>query len=373
VPTDSPPRGTGAGAPVAAEVAVELDGIRKEFGRIVALDDLSLQVRRGEFLTLLGPSGCGKTTLLRIIAGLEHPTSGRVKIDGRDVTKVPPERRPLNMVFQGYALFPHLSVFDNIAFGLRLQRMPKTTVRERVREMLELVRLSEHGERRPDQLSGGQQQRVALARALAADPAVLLLDEPLSALDRRVRQSMQEELRAIQLAVGTTFIAVTHDQEEAMAMSTRIVLMENGRIEQVAGPEELYRRPRSTFAARFVGDANVLDGAIVDDAGQSVFQGDGLRIPLEGRRDLVAGGARVMIRPEALMLWPSQRIEGAAIGTAHRHRSSFHGFYWLHHVRAGDRDLVVRELRQRSTVADMDEVWLSVDPLQIVELGPDGT
>jgi spermidine/putrescine transport system ATP-binding protein len=355
------------------EIAVELDRIRKEFGRIVAVDDVSLQVRRGEFLTLLGPSGCGKTTLLRIIAGLERPTSGRVEIAGQDVTKVPPERRPLNMVFQGYALFPHLSVFDNIAFGLRLERTPKAGVRERVREMLALVHLSEHGDRRPDQLSGGQQQRVALARALAADPAVLLLDEPLSALDRRVRQSMQEELRAIQLAVGTTFIAVTHDQEEAMAMSSRIVLMESGKIEQVAGPEELYRRPRSMFAARFVGDANVLEGVIVDHTGLNVFEGDGLRIPLEGRHGLVGGGARVMIRPEALMLWPNEQIEGSAIGMAHRRRSSFHGFYWLHHVRAGARELVVRELRQRSTVADLDEVWLSVDPLQIVVLGPGGS
>jgi spermidine/putrescine transport system ATP-binding protein len=311
--------------------------------------------------------------LLRIIAGLEQPTAGRVEIDGRDVTKVPPERRPLNMVFQGYALFPHLSVFDNVAFGLRLERMPKTRVRERVREMLELVRLSELGDRTPDQLSGGQQQRVALARALASDPAVLLLDEPLSALDRRVRQSMQEELRTIQLAVGTTFVAVTHDQEEAMAMSSRIVLMESGGIEQVAGPEELYRRPRSTFAARFVGDANVLDGTIVDDAGQSVFEGDGLRIPLEGGQRLLAGGARVMIRPEAFMLWPSERVEGLAIGPAYRRRSSFHGFYWLHQVQAGDRDLVVRELRQSSTVADPGEVWLSVDPLQIVLLGADGS
>jgi spermidine/putrescine ABC transporter ATP-binding subunit len=339
----------------------------------VALDDVTLQARRGEFLTLLGPSGCGKTTLLRIIAGLEQPTAGRVEIDGRDVTKVPPERRPLNMVFQGYALFPHLSVLDNVAFGLRLERMPKTRVRERVREMLKLVRLGELEDRRPDQLSGGQQQRVALARALASDPAVLLLDEPLSALDRRVRQSMQEELRAIQVAVGTTFIAVTHDQEEAMAMSSRIVLMENGRIEQVAGPEELYRRPQSTFAARFVGDANVLDGSVIDDAGRSVFEGDGLRIPLEGRQRLVTGHAQVMIRPEALMLWPTERVEGLAIGPADRRRSSFHGFYWLHQVRAGGLDLVVRELRESSNVAELDKVWLSVDPLQIVLLGSDSS
>jgi spermidine/putrescine ABC transporter ATP-binding subunit len=337
----------------------------------VALDDVSLKVRRGEFLTLLGPSGCGKTTLLRIIAGLERPTAGRVEIDSRDVTRVPPERRPLNMVFQGYALFPHLSVFDNVAFGLRLERASTSRIRERVREMLELVRLSEYQDRRPDQLSGGQQQRVALARALASDPAVLLLDEPLSALDRRVRQSMQEELRTIQLAVGTTFIAVTHDQEEAMAMSSRIVLMDNGAVEQVANPEELYRRPQSAFAARFVGDANVLEGTIVDNAGRSVFDGDGLTIPLEGRQRLVTGNARVMIRPEALMLWPSERVEGVPIGPAYRRSSSFHGFYWLHQVKAGDRDLLVRELRQHSGVADLNEVWLSVDPLQIVVLGPE--
>jgi spermidine/putrescine ABC transporter ATP-binding subunit len=355
-----------------AEIAVEVDSIRKEFGRLVALGDVSFQVRHGEFLTLLGPSGCGKTTLLRIIAGLEHPTSGRVRIDGRDVTRIPPERRPLNMVFQGYALFPHLSVSENIAFGLRLERMPKQKLQERVLEMLELVHLGGYGDRRPEQLSGGQQQRVALARALAADPAVLLLDEPLSALDRRVRQSMQDELRTIQMAVGTTFIAVTHDQEEAMAMSSRIVLMETGTVEQIARPEELYRNPRSTFAARFVGDANVLEGSIVDDSVGSVFEGDGLRIPLGGRYESAAGDARVMIRPEAFMLWPSEKFEGVAVSRALRRRSSFHGFYWLHHIRAGDRDLIVRELRQQSTVTGRDEVWLSVDPLQVVVLGPNG-
>jgi spermidine/putrescine ABC transporter ATP-binding subunit len=361
----------GSAASMRSDIAVEVESIRKRFGRIVALDDVSLQVRRGEFLTLLGPSGCGKTTLLRIIAGLERPSSGRVEIDGRDVTKVPPERRPLNMVFQGYALFPHLSVSDNIAFGLRLERMPKDRIRDRVLEMLELVRLSGHGDRRPEQLSGGQQQRVALARALAADPAVLLLDEPLSALDRRVRQSMQEELRAIQIAVGTTFIAVTHDQEEAMAMSSRIVLMESGTVEQVAGPEELYRNPRSMFAARFVGDANVLEGAIVADSDSSVFEGDGLLIPLQGRHEPAARDARVMIRPEAFMLWPTEKVEGVVVTTALRRRSSFHGFYWLHHIRAGERDLIVRELRQQSMVTGRDEVWLSVDPLQVVVLGPE--
>jgi spermidine/putrescine transport system ATP-binding protein len=366
---DSDP-GPPAGTPAAPDVVVQVDTLRKEFGSVLALDDVSLEVRRGEFLTLLGPSGCGKTTLLRIIAGLERPDRGRVSIDGRDVTNVPPERRPLNMVFQGYALFPHLTVFDNVAFGLRLQRLPKAQIRSRVREMLELVRLGEHTDRSPEVLSGGQQQRVALARALAGDPAVLLLDEPLSALDRRVRQSMQEELRAIQLAVGTTFVAVTHDQEEAMSMSSRIVLMDRGRIAQVAGPEELYREPRSSFVARFVGDANMFEGTIVRADGRTIFDGDGLRISLGG--DALEGPSRLMIRPEALMLWPSERVEGVLVSPAVRRRSSFHGFYWLHHVHAGDRDLVVRELRQDSNVSDLEDVWLSVDPQQIVVLGAEG-
>jgi ABC-type Fe3+/spermidine/putrescine transport system ATPase subunit len=351
---------------------VKVTSLRKEFGRVVALDDVDLEVRRGEFLTLLGPSGCGKTTLLRIIAGLERPTSGRVWIDGHDVTNTPPERRPLNMLFQGYALFPHLSVYENVAFGLRLERVPKRKIEQRVAEMLDLVRLGGYGDRRPEELSGGQQQRVALARALAPDPSVLLLDEPLSALDRRVRQSMQEELRAIQLAVQKTFIAVTHDQEEAMVMSGRIVLMDSGRVEQVAEPERLYREPSSTFAARFVGDANVLDGVIVAVRDGVAFEGEGLRIPLINKHE-ASSGARLMIRPEALMLWPDEHVEGSLIGSAQRRRSSFHGFYWLHHVRAGDRELIVRELRQRSTVADQDDVWVSVDPFQIVVLASEGS
>jgi len=243
---------------------IELRNVTKRFGAVTAVDDVSLTVRAGEFLTLLGPSGCGKTTLLRLMAGFETPDAGTILLADADVTHRPPHRRNVNQVFQSYALFPHLSVRDNIAFGLRMQRLPAATIRERVAEAVALVSLAGLEGRMPDQLSGGQRQRVAVARALAPRPAVLLLDEPLSALDARLRHAMQLELKRLQRQLGTTFIFVTHDQEEALTMSDRIALVNHGRIEQLGEVHEIYHRPATAFAAEFLGQANLLEAELIE-------------------------------------------------------------------------------------------------------------
>ena len=241
---------------------VRLVELTKRFGDLVAVDRVNLDIREGEFFSLLGPSGCGKTTTLRMIGGFELPTSGRIELRGHDITHEPPERRPVNMVFQSYALFPHLTVADNVAFGLRRRKVPDPDVRRRVGAALELVRLQGYDRRRPDQLSGGQQQRIALARALVCEPTVLLLDEPLGALDLKLRRQLQVELKRIQIEVGITFVYVTHDQEEALALSDRIAVMNGGRVEQLGSPEELYDRPATRFVADFIGTTNLLAGTL---------------------------------------------------------------------------------------------------------------
>ena len=238
---------------------VGIDSVRKQFDEHVALESISLGIRQGEFITLLGPSGCGKTTLLRVVAGFEQPTAGRVLLDGRDITRMPPERRPFNMVFQSYALFPHMNVFDNVAYGLRTARVREPDVRRRVTDALSMVGLEGHATRPVGQLSGGMSQRVALVRAIVKEPSVLLLDEPLGALDLQLRKRMQVELRAIQSRVNTTFVYVTHDQEEALIMSHRVVLMREGSIVQVGTPEEVYKRPATRFVAEFVGETSLID------------------------------------------------------------------------------------------------------------------
>jgi spermidine/putrescine transport system ATP-binding protein len=250
--------------------AVSLQGLRKAYGDVVAVRDVSLEVRPGEFLTLLGPSGCGKTTLLRLIAGFESPEAGAVFISGRDLTAEPPYRRPVNTVFQHYALFPHRTVAGNVAFGLEMANVPRREVPARVERALEQVRLPGLGDRRIDQLSGGQRQRVALARALVLEPDVLLLDEPLAALDLKLRQEVRIELKNLQERLGRTFIFVTHDQDEALIMSDRIAVMNQGRVEQVGPPEELYERPRSRFVADFLAVRNVLRATVVSVAGGRV-------------------------------------------------------------------------------------------------------
>jgi spermidine/putrescine ABC transporter ATP-binding subunit len=242
---------------------VEIDHVTRAFNDVAAVDDVSLDVPAGEFLSILGPSGCGKTTLLRIIAGLDYPDSGRILIDGRDVTGVPAHKRPTNLVFQRGALFPHMSVFDNVAYPLRRLKRSRDQIRDEVTEILDLVRLGPLAKRYPSEVSGGQAQRVALARALVSRPAVLLLDEPLSALDLSLRKEMQLELRRLQDALGMTFIYVTHDQEEALTMSSRIVVMHNGRVVQVGTPREIYDTPASVFASTFIGETNLLRGTVV--------------------------------------------------------------------------------------------------------------
>jgi len=246
----------------AAPISVELRGVSKRFGAVTAVADASLTIERGEFLTLLGPSGCGKTTTLRLIAGFERPSSGEILIEGRAMHALPAYKRPVNTVFQNYALFPHMSVGDNVAFGLRMARVPAAERRRRVDEALARVRLEGMAARRPAQLSGGQQQRVALARALVNRPSVLLLDEPLGALDLKLRRAMQSELRTLNREVGITFIYVTHDQEEALAMSDRIAVMAGGRVLQLGPADEIYERPTTRFVADFVGEANLLPGRL---------------------------------------------------------------------------------------------------------------
>src|SRR5881392_1932102 len=239
--------------------AIGLDGVSKRFGKHPAVDDVTLEIGEGEFFSLLGPSGCGKTTTLRMVAGFELPDAGRIVLKGSDVTEVPANRRPVNMVFQQYALFPHMSIYDNVVFGLKVKRVNRSEHAGRIEEMLRVVELEGLEKRRPRQLSGGQQQRVALARALVNSPAALLLDEPLGALDVKLRKQMQLELKSIQSGVGTTFVYVTHDQEEALAMSDRIAVMNGGLVEQVGGPREIYEHPSTAFVADFIGSLNAFD------------------------------------------------------------------------------------------------------------------
>src|SRR5919198_2784692 len=243
----------------AAPPEIRLVDLTKDFREVRAVDDVTLDIRAGEFFSLLGPSGCGKTTTLRMIGGFELPTTGRIELRGRDVTTDPPDKRPVNMVFQNYALFPHLDVHENIAFGLRRKGVDRAETKRRVGAALELVRLAGYDKRKPNQLSGGQQQRIALARALVNQPNVLLLDEPLGALDLKLRKALQIELKRIQTEVGITFVYVTHDQEEALSMATRIAVMNDGRIEQIGQPSEIYHRPTSRFVADFIGESNFLD------------------------------------------------------------------------------------------------------------------
>jgi len=301
-------------APASGPGEIVIDGCSKRFGPTVAVDGITIQIPGGEFFSMLGPSGCGKTTTLRMIAGFESPDEGRIWLEGLDVTNVHPRKRPVNMVFQSYGLFPHMTVAENVAFGLRIRKLPGAEVAERVAEVMRTVRLEGMEDRRPAQLSGGQQQRVALARALVNRPAALLLDEPLGALDLKLRKEMQLELKSLQARTGTTFVYVTHDQEEAMTMSDRIAVMNGGHVEQLATPRELYRRPASSFVAGFIGTSNLvalrvdrrMDGLLVMDLGE------GERIlaldPGDGRDT-----ATITVRPEWI------KLESGEAGTRATH------------------------------------------------------
>ena len=295
---------------------ITLDHVDKSFGSFVAVRDLVLDVAPGEFFALLGPSGCGKTTTLRMIAGFEEPTSGRVLLDGHDQAGIPPHKRSINTVFQQYALFPHLSVFDNVAFGPRSRKMSGAAVVEAVERLLDIVHMEEFSRRKPAQLSGGQQQRVALARALVNRPSALLLDEPLAALDQKLRQVMQFELKRIQRETGTTFVLVTHDQEEALSMSDRIAVMSQGRIEQIGSPGEIYCTPATMFVAGFIGTANMLRATVVDITGATatVALADGTRTRTNRMQSGVEVGkaVTVMLRPESMHL-TSTRPDGPSV------------------------------------------------------------
>ena len=299
--------------PEERDVAIALEGVSKRFGKADAVHEITLEIGDGEFFSLLGPSGCGKTTTLRMIAGFEMPDAGRIVLQGEDVTSVSANRRPVNMVFQQYALFPHMSIYDNVAFGLKVKRVPGGERRDRVLELLRVVALEGLERRRPRQLSGGQQQRVALARALVNKPAALLLDEPLGALDVKLRKQMQFELKRIQHELGTTFVYVTHDQEEALAMSDRIAVMNRGRVEQIGGPREIYEHPATAFVADFIGSLNALDLRVDELVGSYAVMrlGETERVVVPVGSDTRTGDSvRVAVRPERVQLGP---VDGAGV------------------------------------------------------------
>lgn len=315
---------------MASLVTVGLRGVSKNYGSVVAVKPLDLDIHAGDFLAILGPSGCGKTTLLRMIGGFLAPSHGRITVRGEDVTNQPPEHRPTNMVFQGYGLFPHMTVKQNIAYGLKLKRIAASEVSKRVDRMLGLTKLQELAERMPNQLSGGQQQRVAVARALVMEPPVLLLDEPFSALDLKLRHAMQTELRRIHKEVGGTFVFVTHDQGEAMALANRVAVMNEGRVEQLGTPEDLYLRPQSRFVAQFVGEANILNG--LRSEGQ-VQLACGAHFPSPGGD----GAVVAVVRPENLTLGV-QGLNSVAI-TGRVEDLTFFGSYvrYLVHLQSGEK------------------------------------
>jgi spermidine/putrescine transport system ATP-binding protein len=298
---------------------VVLDRVRKQFADVAAVDDVSLTIQQGEFFSLLGPSGCGKTTTLRMIAGFERPDAGRISIGAEDVTETPPHKRKVNTVFQSYALFPHLTVAENVGFGLRFRSLSKADKESRVGEMLELVRLGGYGTRKPHELSGGQQQRVALARALILSPDVLLLDEPLGALDAKLRRELQVELKSIQREVGITFLYVTHDQEEALTMSDRLAVMANGRVEQLGSPREVYERPETAFVADFIGVSNLMRAQSSGSGGVDV---GAVRLAVSAPVQKT-GVVRVAIRPERV------RIEAQGVSGENRVPARIERFVYL--------------------------------------------
>ncbi|MFE3450730.1 ABC transporter ATP-binding protein [Nonomuraea sp. NPDC059194] len=350
--------------------AIDLDDVIKEYlshGEVVqAVKGVSLSIEEGEFFSLLGPSGCGKTTTMRMIAGFEEPTRGTVKLHGQDVTNVPPNKRDVNMVFQSYALFPHMNVWDNVAFGLKQKKTPDAEIKRRVGEILDIVDLTGREKRRPREMSGGQQQRVALARALVNNPKALLLDEPLGALDLKLRQAMQIELKRIQREVGITFVYVTHDQSEALTMSDRIAVMNDGLVEQLATPREIYEQPASAFVAGFIGTSNLLTGALTG----GVLKVAGGRVLVPGEQD---GEITVTVRPEKIIIDVDKPADNVSAVPGIVSEVVYLGTYNSYAVRLADGAEVTvfeQNAHDASTTAERgDNVWLSWQPQHSYAIG----
>ena len=330
--------------------AVNIEGVTKQFDEVVAVDNIDLEIADGEFFAMLGPSGCGKTTTLRMIAGLEFPTQGSLKIFGEEVGTLPPNERPVNTVFQNYALFPHLNVLQNVGFGMKMQGVARAEINQRANEAIELVQLAGMTKRKPNQLSGGQQQRVALARALVNRPKVLLLDEPLGALDLKLRQEMQGELKTLQQELGVSFVFVTHDQEEALAMSDRIAVMHNGRLLQVGGGEDLYDRPVNRFVADFIGQTNLIDGTVKD--AMTLVLANGTSVPVQ--RELPAGTkAALSVRPESISIGTRGDVPTAVDATSLDGVVSEVNYLGHSHVYTIDVDWMPLEVRTNATPASV--------------------
>ncbi|MBZ9957084.1 ABC transporter ATP-binding protein [Mesorhizobium sp. BR1-1-14] len=354
-----------------AKPYIQFDNVSKKFGDFTAVNNLSLTIFEREFFALLGASGCGKSTLLRMLAGFEEPTAGRILLDGQDLRGIPPYRRPVNMMFQSYALFPHMTVENNIAFGLKQEGMAKPDVEKRVAEMLKLVKLEPFAKRKPHQLSGGQRQRVALARSVAKRPKVLLLDEPLGALDKKLREETQFELMDLQQELGLTFVVVTHDQEEAMTMADRIAIMDKGEVMQVATPAEVYEAPASRFVAHFVGNVNMFEGKVAErtDKTARITGATGAQILVENAGNAAAAGADIVfaIRPEKIKVSSKKPADGVNALEGEVYDIAYLGDMTVYHVRLDDGQLVRASALNAARITEdpltwNDRAWVSFRP-----------